>query len=391
MGSVNITLANNQLGATLQTNDGIAGLVLTGQDDSGGYHLGTPILVTSLANLAVQGITEASNAFAHRQVKEFYDEAGQGAQLYLMLVPATQKVSDIADHTNADGALKLLTFAQGKVKLLGIMSDDTAVASATSVPTVVLNSLNEEVYTAITKMNVLAASFFGDQKPFRALIGATSYNDSSAGLSNLTAGTTNSRTAVVLGDTQTGLSSALGLVLGRLSAIPVMRKVSRVRTGAMSNSAAYIGSNRVETIASELSVISEKGFITWWIYPNVSGYFLSGDDTCSSFSDDYHSLAHGRVIDKAHLLAYSTFVQEVDDEVPVKADGTLDSGFCKWLSQQILNQVNNTMTANNEISSASCFIDPVQNILSTNRLNVVLRIVPVGYATDIEINLGFGS
>ena len=30
MGSVNITLASGQLGGTLQTNDGITGMVLTG-------------------------------------------------------------------------------------------------------------------------------------------------------------------------------------------------------------------------------------------------------------------------------------------------------------------------------------------------------------------------
>ncbi len=108
-------------------------------------------------------------------------------------------------------------------------------------------------------------------------------------------------------------------------------------------------------------------------------------------TDDYSFLARGRVIDKAHILAYTTFVQEVDDEVPVNADGTLDAGFCKWLSQQIINQINNTMTANKEISAVNCFIDPAQNILSTNELNVVLKLTPVGYATDIEINLGFAN
>ncbi len=100
-------------------------------------------------------------------------------------------------------------------------------------------------------------------------------------------------------------------------------------------------------------------------------------------------LARGRVIDKVHILTYATFVQEVDDEVPVNTDGTLDAGFCKWLSQQIVNQINNTMTANKEISAVNCFIDPEQNILSTNQLNVVLKVLPVGYATEIEINLGF--
>jgi len=140
-----------------------------------------------------------------------------------------------------------------------------------------------------------------------------------------------------------------------------------------------------------LAVIAESGYITFITYPNVSGYFFSGDPMLTATTDDYCMLARGRVIDKAQILAYTTFVQEVDDEVPVNADGTLDAGFCKWLSQQIVNQVNNTMTANKEISDVSCYIDPSQNILSTSQLNVSLTITPVGYATDIEITLGFAA
>ena len=108
-------------------------------------------------------------------------------------------------------------------------------------------------------------------------------------------------------------------------------------------------------------------------------------------TDDYCMLARGRIVDKMHVLAYTTFVQEIDDEVPVNADGTLDAGFCKWLSQQIVNQINNTMTANREISSITCYINPAQNILSTNQLNIALSAVPVGYATNIDITLGFNN
>lgn len=60
MGTVNITLANGQLGTTLQTSDGICGLVVTGQTE-GAYTVGTPILITSMATLAAAGITATNN------------------------------------------------------------------------------------------------------------------------------------------------------------------------------------------------------------------------------------------------------------------------------------------------------------------------------------------
>jgi hypothetical protein len=390
MGSVNITLANGQLGATLQTNDGITGIVMTGVTESGGYTAGTPILVTSLSDVTNAGITEANNPFAIRQLREFYNQAGNGAQLYLMLVPPTMTVNKMADNLNDSGVRKLLDYADGKIKVVGLLSDDVAIATAGGTTTA-SNGLNESVYTAASNMDVTSAAYFAAQRPFRAIIGGTGYTGVAADLNDVTAGTSNNRTAILIGDTLSGKAACVGLLLGVVSSIPVQRKVSRVRSGALTNTAAYVGTSTIESPGTNVAVIAEKGFITFTSYPNVSGYFFSGDPMCTAATDDYAMLARGRVIDKAHILAYTTFVQEVDDEVPVNTDGTLDAGFCKWLSQQIVNQVNNTMTANKEISSVSCFIDPAQNILSTSQLNVVLKIVPVGYATQIEISLGFDN
>lgn len=393
MGSVQITLANGQLGRTIQTRDGIVGMVLTGETESrvGGYTELTPILVTSMGDVTGAGISEALNPFAMKQLKEFYDQAGSGAQLYLMLAPPTMTVKDMADNTNPDSAKALLDYAQGKIKVLGLLSDDAAIAAAGGTITVT-NGLNADVYVAATKMKVMAQAYFADEKPFRCIIGGTSYNEVPADLTDQATAGNNNRVGILIGDTITGASACLGLALGVVASVPVQRKISRVKTGALTNTAAYIGATTVEaTGAGPIAVMAGKGYMTFITYPNVSGYFFSGDPMLVATTDDYSMLSRGRVIDKAHALAYATFVQEVDDEALVNEDGTLDAGFCKWLSQQIVNQVNNTMTAQKEISGVSCYIDPSQNILSSNRLNVVLKIVPVGYATEIEINLGFDN
>ncbi len=389
MGSVNITLANGQLGGRIQTHDGIMGLVLTGFSETGGYIIGTPILVTSMTDVAHAGITVGNNPFAIKQLKEFYAQAGAGAQLYLMLTSTSITLNQMADINNANGAKKLLDYAAGKIKVLGLLSDDANIASHGGTITI-SNGLNHDVYTGASNMQVMADSYFNAEKPFRAIIGGSSYTGVAADLTDETSGTTNNRTAILIGDSVSGASACVGLLLGLISSIPVQRKISRVRTGALTNTAAYVGTTTISAAgAGALGVIAEKGFITFTTYPNVSGFYFTGDPMLTATTDDYSMLARGRVIDKAHILAYTTFVQEVDDEVPVNSDGTLDAGFCKWLSRQIINQINNTMTANKEISAVDCFIDPAQNILSTSQLNVVLKITPVGYASDIEISLGF--
>jgi len=208
MGQVNITLANGQIGGSLQTNDGIVGMVLTGTDE-GSYTLGTPILLTSLTDLLANGITTAGNPFAYRQVKEFYDEAGIGSQLYLMLVDRTVRVNNMADYTNPDGASILLDFAAGKIKVLGIMSDDLA-CYPMSMPAII-SGLSDDATAAISAMQVMAEQYFNKEWPFRAVIGGTTFSGGVDHLKDETVGTTYNRVAILLGDTQPGVDACLGL------------------------------------------------------------------------------------------------------------------------------------------------------------------------------------
>ena len=56
------------------------------------------------------------------------------------------------------------------------------------------------------------------------------------------------------------------------------------------------------------------------------------------------------------------------------------------------------MTANGELSAdvtnpkdrgVQCFIDPTQNIVSTSRINIKVRVRPFGYGRYIDVYLGF--
>lgn len=386
MGSVNIELANGGLGGTLQTEDGIVGMVMTGGIDDAGYVLGTPILVTGLAAVAAEGISTSGNNFAMRQLTDFYKTAGDGAQLYLMLVPNSQTVVDMADITNDEGAKKLLDYAQGKIKVLGLMTDD----SATGTPAI-SDALNIEVYNALSELESLHEHYYNLQQPLRAIVGGTSYTGVAGDLAQLNENEYN-RSAVLIGDTkgaEEDCAAALGMLMGSIAKHPVQRKVSRVKNGAVRTTTAFVGAIAVGGVGADVDVIAGKGFITWKQYSNVSGFYWSGDPMATLTTSDYKSLVNGRVIDKAHRLAYLTFVREVDDEVLINTDGTLDAGYCKYLERIITNQINNTMTANAEISSVSCYVNPAQNILSTEELAIVLGIIPVGYATVINVTLGF--
>ncbi len=394
-GGVSITLGNGNLGAALQTDDGVCGMVLTGSTGDS-YTLGTPILLTSYAEALTgdNALSVENNAFALRQISDFYSQPGtNGAELYVMLVADTLTVEDMCDKTNSNGAIKLLNYAAGAIKILGCMSDDTIV----TVPSVTAG-INPDCYLAITKMQALGVQFFGAEMPFRGVIGATSYNGTVGDLTAINSGTTSNRVQLLLGDIEAptgysgGTAACLGFELGLLAVLPVQRKISRVLNGPLSGvNEAYVGTETVEAAGGDIATMAGKGFVTIQTRPRETGYFFTGDPMCTSTSDDYASMVNGRVIDKAAIIAWQVFGQDVDDEVPVAPDGTIDPSYAASLQNSINKAYQVNMIANNNCSGATSLVPLNQNVVATGNVAVTLSIQPEGYATNIDITLGLSA
>ncbi|MGH2645628.1 MAG: DUF2586 family protein, partial [Chitinophagaceae bacterium] len=103
----------------------------------------------------------------------------------------------------------------------------------------------------------------------------------------------------------------------------------------------------------------------------------------------YNSLSHGRTIDKAIVIAYSTYIQEILDEVQIDSNGQISPAIIKSYQQLITNAINLAM--NDEISGFTAFIDPTQNIIATGQMIIVMSITPVGYNKQIIVQLGFAN
>lgn len=378
--TANITRKNGALGGLLNSEDGVMGMVLTG-DTEGSVTAGTPFLVNSFSAFEALGVTVTNNAWAYRQVKEFYQETGDGIELYLQFAPDTMTVAQMADVTNANGAVKLLDFAAGRIKVLGVMADPAGFTVT------VTNGLDANVHLAITKMNALAVAYAAKNCPFWGIVGGTSFNGTSSALTDYTLSNYDF-TSCLIGDTETGANACLGLLLGRIAIIPVQRKVSRIKTGALSSLTAFIGSVSAEKYTTT-ATIHDRGYISIRSVAGKNGFFFTGDPTCTATTSDYRFGARVRVMNKAHRIAYATFIEEVDGEVPVEDDGKIEGGYAAYLEQQILTQINGLMTAPRNISSASAFVDPAQNVISTNEVNIVLKLTPVGYASTINVALSF--
>ncbi len=372
--NVSILLQNGQLGSSLKLADGVAAIIGDGTATTN-LALSTPTQIFGTSQLAQLGVTEANNPELHRHVTEFYLEAGEGAELWIMIVPSTMKMNMITDLTEANGLVKLLAAGQGRIRIVAVFSTVTGSAS---------NGLDGAVWTALTKAQALAEQAAQDQAPIRILLNAFNIGT----LSTLTDLKTmsNNRVGVVIGGTEEDEAS-VGLALGRLASIPVQRKMSRVKDGALQIDEAYLADDTVAQ-STQLSAVHDKGYIVIRAFPSNYGYYWGGDHMATADTDDFASMARGRVIDKAHIIAYLTFLQELDNEVPVE-NGLLSTGYIAYLEGLTAERISLSMSG--EISSVVAYIDPAQNILATNKLQVVLKVTPVGYSSDIEISLGFNT
>ena len=379
---VTINVNSDNLGQSAQTADGIAALVLTGGSVTGKIQTSTPVQLFSLDDAKNNGITETGiNAYAYKHVKQFYDEAGEGAELWIMVVPDTVTMADMADKTEPY-AKKLLDDAKGSVRLLGLSRESAAGVT-------IANGVDEDVDNAVTNAQALITEFASKFKSASVIIDGKDYNGTVADLKDYTTAT-HPFVSVALANADGSNNAAIGLLLGRLAKDPVQRNPARVKTGELPITAAYLtDGTAIEDSEANWDAIHNKGYIFLRTYVGRAGYFFTDAPTANLAANDLNSIPRVRVIYKARRIAYTTFVNEILDEIPLNENGTIAPVFIKNWQALIDAAITTQMTANGEISGSQTIIDPTQDVLGSNEIKVTLNILPVGYAKYITVELGF--
>jgi hypothetical protein len=384
---VNITLLSGTLGAIGGNNDGVAGMVI-GCDPTGtSIVAGDKFTLRSIDDAKVAGLNDI--AYAYQQIKEFYNEAGIGAKLYVIIAPNTETLENMADPASGNAyGKKLLDYAAGEIAMLGICRKPAAGYTPT-----VTKGMDNDAITAMNKLQAMAATYLSAYKPFVGLVEGRSYQGNPTTLDNLTAGS-NNHVGVLLAaskelHTIDAGAASIGLLLGRAAAVPVQRKVARVKDGALSITGAYYGAATAE--ATDITSIDAKGYITIGTFANKAGYFFMDDLLATATTDDYKTISARRTMNKLVRIAYVTYINEVNDDIELTDEGKLTPATAKFYEGLITNAINLAMTANGELSSFSAYVDPNQNVLSTSKVTIRCAAVPKGYSQQIDVVLGFSN
>ena len=363
---VKIQFLNGQLGTVGESADGLLALICGAAAVAGTFVLNTAYTITSMDDLAELGVTATNNAALYKQVSEFYDEAGTGTKLILYPVNPSTSATNMCDYTKTDAgyARDLITKQNGNLRGIGIANINTG-ASGTSI-----NGIDPDVFTAMPKAQQLAEWATTElYAPLFFILEGRNY-DPSKELKDMTKEMYD-RVGIAIGDTVASSKGAtIGTWLGRIAKSPVQRNIGRVKDGSLAPLEMYVGAKKIDESESTIKSIYEKGYLVPRKYVGRSGYFFADDNLACDPTGDY-------------------------DELEVNDDGTLQVGIVKSWQQTVGNGINKQMTANGELCANSdgegcqCYIDEKQNVLSTSKVLVTLKVRPYGYARYVDVNLGF--
>ncbi len=379
---IDISENKDAIGVIAPSRDGVAALLVTATLFPGILEDATPYQIFGLADAAALNIDAANNPFAYAQLAQFY--AGRnGAELWFMPIPDTLSMADAFDPAG-NYAPKLAEAAGGDIRLMGISANP-------AVPSAVANGLEGDVHTAAVNAQTLANQFRSNHQPFSVLIDGRGFSGTPGDLTDYSTGDQDS-VSILIGGAQVGdIHSAMGNLLGSLASLPVQRRISRKRNGSVGlASAVFTDGQLVDDHTGKFTSIAAKNYIFYRTYTGKPGYFFSTDSTLAQ--GDFSTISSRRVMDKVRRLAHEVYTEWLDEEITVDTGaGTIAEQEIEQLQQDINNEINLQMVSKGELSAFVSFVDPSQNVLSTNELRVQLQPTPVGYATQFNIEVSFNN
>jgi hypothetical protein len=396
---VHIDFANGALGKVAQSADNVCGILTTGVavlagEGISGFALKTTYVLTKFDDLAALGITEANNPGIVDLISDFYNQCGDGVTVYLKAFANTVTMTEMITRTTEDGIEEMLRRAQGQIRMIFVHRTPAEAYEAD-----VEGGIDTDAQEAAAAAQVTCDWAESTLKaPCMAIIAGLFYTGDPADLTDMSESTLN-RVGIMIGSNHEDGLCSIGLLAGRLAAIPVQRNIGRVKDGAIAGiTKAYYGGSDTPVGDTDPTMIHDKGYITLRTIIGRSGIFFVDDPLCAPDTDDYNHITARRTVDKAYRIAYDTLINELLDEIPVTAEGKITPAFAKGLENKVESAIVNSMTANNNLGNdptdakdtgVKCFCDYDQNIVATGQLKITLKVKPYGYARYIEVTLGF--
>lgn len=389
---VNIGFENGNLGVVATSPDGVCGIVASATAVSTTFLLNKYYVIYSLKDAETLGITSAiANYELHKTISEFYDEAGEGTELWIYGVAKTRTLDQLVTDSEA-----LLTASNRRIRFVILKYAPTAAE------TVLTAGIRTGFPATLQAAQTLAEDFTTNKiHPVVFIIEGYNYTGVASDLLGFST-TTYNRVAVMIGDTETrtgttaSKGAAVGVMGGRLAKNQVHVNIGRVKDGALKPLKFFIVDTPVEQI--NIDALYDKGFITTCTHVGKSGYYFTDDMLACTVEDDYHFLSRRRVIDKAFYLANATLTNYILDDFNLIDGGKLSPIDAKVIEADIERVIAQEMSAKGELSvdatkandtGVQVLVDTTNNVAQTGVIMGQVQVKPKGYGRYLTFTIGY--
>lgn len=402
-----ISLLNTPLGVPL-SKDGVMMLISKAAAVSDTFALDTPYLITSLKEAETKGITasyDTANAVAfHQHISEFYDNAGDGALLWIVgIAKATAYATFVASDTFKE-TIRLTKVADplDVPKVIGLAYEVPATGqSSTDFPSDVtatlalLQSIKDELWTENIRVAFILDGFNMSTSVTMTTIGTI-------------ANKTTPCTAVCISGTKNNRVSSVGLALGALA----KRTVGECIGSGVSVSPLVLATGKVyltnqldmddKSINQPLcDAFGAKNFLFIRKFGDNAGWYFHDDSTADAAEMSLSTLAANRIANKLCYSIYNYFLKIVNanpasalkgrgDGVVVDANtGNAADAWCFGKQADFKKTYIQPLKDSGDIADASITVTGV-NYTSLKKLTIKVKVVKNDPVQDLSATFEFG-
>jgi hypothetical protein len=171
----------------------------------------------------------------------------------------------------------------------------------------------------------------------------------------------------------------------RASQVQPSQDLAAVEDGPLAGVASLVRDERVT------EGLDAARFTTARTIVGRQGYYLTRGRLLAPAGSDYALIQNRRVMDIASSVARDRALRFLNSKIPVNANGTIQDASAKAIEAYIEAGLRGELTQREDATDVSVAVDRTTNILSTGLLKVRVRVRPYGYASSIEVELGFTS
>jgi hypothetical protein len=179
--------------------------------------------------------------------------------------------------------------------------------------------------------------------------------------------------------------------VARLRQIPISEHIGYVGRGSLGASVSLTNAagtryldSRVRPACNNARLVALRSHIV------LPGVYFTDAHTMAAATSDLRTIPNRRVIDRASTVAYTSLLPFLNSSVRVSAStGRILEADAVAIEKAVEQALRAAITQPGFASDVSVSVNRNDNILSTSTLRVKTRVVPLGYANQIENEIGF--